>query len=910
MKTFIKIILICSFCLLILGKANAQVSNKWIIDSRNNNFVLDFSLDNPIINKISYNHGTINSICNSRGDLKYFISYGIYGINPYRTISEFNKNPYLTNSQLARRSIIIPEINNNGIYYFFTISSYKSLIPGLFYSELNKNSNSGLGEITILNNEIERGSFSYLTSQIFNKETYWVIAYNYPDYFYAIKLSENGIDTIIRNTRTRVKEFDNYIPYQFHETRGIWGFLKLSHDCKSLVETINISSNDSSRHYVIIHDFNPETGLISNQRIIKKYYGSVSNGFSVKELVLNSVFSPNDSLIYISNGKFGLHRLDRYDYKMDYDNSIIPGLKDTVLHAQLANNGRVYFYSHSSNGEYNISEIKYPDSTNNKYCYKKKVFSETFSWSDAYFPHVYFEDMRIIPKYSNTCNNTHFKVWYDTNVFKEIVWYFTKTDSARGILVTYDFEKSGIYPILLKAKKTNGYVRTHYDTIVYYNKPIANFYSDTNASCQWIAYQFYDSSFRDTVNNDVGESWLWDFGDGITDTIQNPAHVYTKSGRYTVKLVYCNGFCTDTIEKQQAVEIIAAPRPGFKMSQTNYCSPYLLQITDTSLGQVQSYFYEFGDGSDTNIASPNHYYENAGNYTIVQTLTGPTGCVTKDSAILHLTKGFSGNEQVNSLTANVLDNDSIILNWESMTDALSYNLFKSFNDPNYIRLIKLQDTFYTDLKVDPTQNVYAYKIAALDSCQRPTQNSLKLKNILLTGETHHNNYSILYWTPFEEWQNGVEEYYLQYQTESGQFAMVNTSSNTEYQDNRFFDGKTQWAKCYRIMAIEKDGNLQQSISNLLCLDYEAVLWIPTAFSPNRDGLNDSFLVQGIRIEDFNLQLFNRWGEKVFETTDPKIGWDGNFHQNPCAAGVYTYIIKATGNVGKQISLSGSLHLLR
>ena len=88
MKTFIKIILICSFCLLILGKANAQVSNKWIIDSRNNNFVLDFSLDNPIINKISYNHGTINSICNSRGDLKYFISYGIYGINPYRTISE------------------------------------------------------------------------------------------------------------------------------------------------------------------------------------------------------------------------------------------------------------------------------------------------------------------------------------------------------------------------------------------------------------------------------------------------------------------------------------------------------------------------------------------------------------------------------------------------------------------------------------------------------------------------------------------------------------------------------------------------------------------------------------------------------------------------------------------------------
>ncbi|MBT3424239.1 MAG: T9SS type B sorting domain-containing protein, partial [Bacteroidetes bacterium] len=736
------------------------------------------------------------------------------------------------------------------------------------------------------------------------------LAYNYPDNIYALRFMEHGVDTIVINKRFSVSDFKDYSAENFHKTNKIHGFMTLSHDCRLLVETLNYRefNIDSCSQYLIFHDFDPESGQISNQRIIKARRTEEFGNWS--DLMWNPAFSPNDSLIYVSNGQYGIYRLNRFGEPIDFEKSKLPGI-DTTTFIQLANNGRIYFSTYWKGIHRNhISEIKYPDSLGDNIGLTLNLFTSNIHPGYDYFSHTYFEDMRIIPSYSNSCNRTFYNVWYDTTVFEEITWCFTKNDSISGAEVKFDFEKSGSYPIVLKAKKANGYVRTHYDTIVYYKKPIANFHSDTNISCQWLTYQFYDSSFKDTVNKTIGENWHWDFGDGTADTIQNPTHVYTQTGTYNVKLIYSNGFCTDTIEKQQAVEIIAAPRPGFKMSQSNYCSPYLLQITDTSLGQVHSYFYDLGDGSDTNIASSNHYYENAGNYKIVQTLTGPTGCVTKDSAILHLTKGFSGNEQVNSLTANVLDNDSIILNWESMTDALSYNLFKSFNDTNYIRLIKQQDTFYTDLKVDPTQNVYAYKIAALDSCQRPTQNSLKLKNILLTGETHHNNYSILYWTPFEEWQNGVEEYYLQYQTESGQFAMVNTSSNTEYQDNRFFDGKTQWAKCYRIMAIEKDGNLQQSISNLLCLDYEAVLWIPTAFSPNRDGLNDSFLVQGIRIEDFNLQLFNRWGEKVFETTDPKIGWDGNFHQNPCAAGVYTYIIKATGNEGKQISLSGSLHLIR
>jgi len=234
--------------------------------------------------------------------------------------------------------------------------------------------------------------------------------------------------------------------------------------------------------------------------------------------------------------------------------------------------------------------------------------------------------------------------------------------------------------------------------------------------------------------------------------------------------------------KEQAVEIIEAPRPGFKMSQTNYCSPYLLQITDTSLGKVQNWLYEFGDGSDSNIASPAHLYANAGNYKIMQTLTGPTGCVTKDSAILHLRSGFSGIEEINSLTSNVIDNKSILLNWQSHENAFAYHIFKSENDTNYLKYITQTDTFYLDTKIKPEERVYSYKITGLDSCNRLSAESRKMKNILLTGTTQANELSILNWTPYEVWQNGVKEYILEYQDDDLNFVAISSTTQRTYTD--------------------------------------------------------------------------------------------------------------------------------
>jgi len=105
-------------------------------------------------------------------------------------------------------------------------------------------------------------------------------------------------------------------------------------------------------------------------------------------------------------------------------------------------------------------------------------------------------------------------------------------------------------------------------------------------------------------------------------------------------------------------------------------------------------------------------------------------------------------------------------------------------------------------------------------------------------------------------------------------------------------------------------NNQQSISNVLCLPYQPALWFPTAFTPNGDGLNDTFALQGISIKEFNMQIYNRWGEKLFKSNSLYDGWDGKLRDNLCPPDVYTVIIKACKQNGQSVFYSGYVLLIR
>ncbi|MCX6271998.1 MAG: gliding motility-associated C-terminal domain-containing protein [Bacteroidetes bacterium] len=73
------------------------------------------------------------------------------------------------------------------------------------------------------------------------------------------------------------------------------------------------------------------------------------------------------------------------------------------------------------------------------------------------------------------------------------------------------------------------------------------------------------------------------------------------------------------------------------------------------------------------------------------------------------------------------------------------------------------------------------------------------------------------------------------------------------------------------------------------------LWIPSAFTPNNDGVNDYFYVVNTGdIISFNMTIYNRWGEAIFHTLDVNARWDGTYQGNRCPAGVYHYVIEYLG----------------
>lgn len=86
--------------------------------------------------------------------------------------------------------------------------------------------------------------------------------------------------------------------------------------------------------------------------------------------------------------------------------------------------------------------------------------------------------------------------------------------------------------------------------------------------------------------------------------------------------------------------------------------------------------------------------------------------------------------------------------------------------------------------------------------------------------------------------------------------------------------------------------------------------VPQIFSPNGDGLNDFLYVLGSEIDEVEFIVYNRWGEKVFETTDVNIGWDGNFRGKKAQPGVYVYYLKAGLNTSETITQSGDITLVR
>jgi gliding motility-associated-like protein len=159
-------------------------------------------------------------------------------------------------------------------------------------------------------------------------------------------------------------------------------------------------------------------------------------------------------------------------------------------------------------------------------------------------------------------------------------------------------------------------------TIVVSPRPIAGFTTSDTIKCQ----PPFAVNFQNQSQN--GVRWLWDFGDGNTSTAANPTHTYNNFGIYNVRLITTNSYgCTDTIQKNNLIKIVK-PVISFSSLPQWGCVPYDANFSAdiTTLDNVTSYLWNFGDGNTSTLPTPNHIYTIQGSYNVTLTITTSTGC--------------------------------------------------------------------------------------------------------------------------------------------------------------------------------------------------------------------------------------------------------------------------------------------
>lgn len=122
--------------------------------------------------------------------------------------------------------------------------------------------------------------------------------------------------------------------------------------------------------------------------------------------------------------------------------------------------------------------------------------------------------------------------------------------------------------------------------------------------------------------------------------------------------------------------------------------------------------------------------------------------------------------------------------------------------------------------------------------------------------------------------------------------MQNASLNAQSYET----APNDYGKRYRVTAYKISGfTTLTSLSNIAEAIPKPIMYIPSAFTPNGDGINDRFGVKAEGIKLFKMEIYNRWGELIFESDDITHLWDGTYKGKPITStDVFVYQVKAVG----------------
>ena len=465
------------------------------------------------------------------------------------------------------------------------------------------------------------------------------------------------------------------------------------------------------------------------------------------------------------------------------------------------------------------------------------------------------------------------------------------------------FSLPGKYQVTLITHSSNlGCPDTLQDSITVYPMPVTRFLFAN--VCLHQPMNFNDSSI---ASSGIIATRSWNFGDATPlVTLQDPSHTYTSPGTYSVTLIVTtNHGCKDTIVKS----VVVHPLPTAQFSRANVCDGTGVQFNGLSSvpssDTIQSNTWNFGDGNSGITLSPLHLYSAAGSYTVKLVIISNFGCRDSISKISIVNPNpvvkFHAPDTVGCepLCVNFKDTSTILTgvnaHWlwnvgdgsathttqafihcyinDSVFAANSFNVTLTVTSDSGCVTTKIKNNYIT---------VYPNPVAGFSVQPESTTITdpvISFKNFS-TGTTIWN------------WNLGD-----------------NTSSSIEHPMPHTYQDTGTYI--VRLITSTQYSCADTAYKNVI-IEPVFLFYIPNAFTPDGDGINDTFIGKGIFITEYKMSIYDRWGNLIFYTDDIHQPWDGKANHGTELAqrDVYVYVIEIVDFKKKKHNYRGAVTLMR
>jgi gliding motility-associated-like protein len=391
---------------------------------------------------------------------------------------------------------------------------------------------------------------------------------------------------------------------------------------------------------------------------------------------------------------------------------------------------------------------------------------------------------------------------------------------------------------------------------------------------------------------------VWHFDEGADETTLNiNSKKLIASGFHPVRLAVISNFgCTDTITKRVFVEQSATTKISIVENDSQCLRGNKTQFNVFSQGGIislSSYTWQFGDGNSSTIQNPTHTYNTDSSFKVSAETVSSNGCL--DTAYFdlvihpHPVSDFTAtspcfpNPVVFTNTSKIKKGSIVSQHWDldGSTSTLLNPTTPYVSAGTYTIKLKNKSNYGCTDSITKQAIVKARPSAKFSYTQLPSADEIKLQlNNQSSTDVITNNWDFGDGTLSQE-VNPIASY-----KDTGRFNIILEVINS--------DG------CKDTFKVKTD---------LFYPDF--VIYLPNIFSPNGNGVNDVFRPLGSQYNrKYTMEIYNRWGEKIFETHDVSEGWDGKYKGQDCQDGIYHCYVHILPVKGPLKSYYSGITLLR